>query len=88
MESKRVGRRIKAFRKLKGYTQANFAKELDVSLSFIGAVERGTKAASDELLEQIASLLTIPKEEILLLEDNGDVMEDKFGNDSPHFPDR
>ncbi|WP_164215566.1 helix-turn-helix transcriptional regulator [Virgibacillus sp. YIM 98842] len=68
METKRIGRRIKAFRKLKGYTQANFAKELDVSLSFIGAVERGTKEASEKLLNQISSLLSISKEELLLEE--------------------
>lgn len=66
MESKRIGRRIKAFRKLKGYTQANLAKELDVSLSFIGAVERGTKEASEKLLDQISSLLSVTKEELLL----------------------
>ncbi|GAB3806339.1 helix-turn-helix domain-containing protein [Virgibacillus kimchii] len=70
MDSKRIGRRIKAFRKLKGYTQANFAKKLDVSLSFIGAVERGTKEAPDELLDQIAFLLTVSKEELLLIEDH------------------
>ncbi|MFA1822963.1 helix-turn-helix domain-containing protein [Virgibacillus oceani] len=67
METKRIGRRIKAFRKLKGYTQADFAKELDASLSFIGAVERGTKAAPDELLDQISSILAISKEELLLI---------------------
>jgi transcriptional regulator with XRE-family HTH domain len=67
METKRIGRRIKAFRKLKGFTQENFAKELDASLSFIGAVERGTKEAPDELLDQISSLLAISKEELLLI---------------------
>jgi len=67
METKRIGRRIKAFRKLKGFTQENFAKELDTSLSFIGAVERGTKEAPDELLDQISSLLAISKGELLLI---------------------
>jgi transcriptional regulator with XRE-family HTH domain len=66
METKRIGRRIKAFRKLKGYTQAGFARDLEAPLSFIGAVERGTKEAPDELLNQISSLLAISKEELLL----------------------
>lgn len=68
MDKKRIGRRIKAFRKLKGYTQADFAKELDTSLSFIGAVERGTKEAPEELLKQISSLLAVSREELLLIE--------------------
>ncbi|MGQ7114296.1 helix-turn-helix domain-containing protein [Escherichia sp. TWPC-MK] len=33
MEAEKWGRRIRAFRKLKGYTQEGFAKELGVSVS-------------------------------------------------------
>ncbi|KKE77614.1 helix-turn-helix domain-containing protein [Oceanobacillus caeni] len=66
MDSKRIGRRIKAFRKLKGYTQIDFAKELNVSISQIGNVERGTKPVTDELMNQIADVLDIPKEEITM----------------------
>lgn len=66
MDSKRIGRRIKAFRKLKGYTQVNFAKELDISLSYLGAIERGTRETSDETLEHIAGILQIDKDEITL----------------------
>ena len=36
-----MGRRIRAFRKLKGYTQEGFAKALGVSVSVLGEVERG-----------------------------------------------
>ncbi|RKQ33049.1 helix-turn-helix domain-containing protein [Oceanobacillus halophilus] len=68
MDSKRLGKRVKAFRKLKGYTQIDFARELDVSISTIGNVERGTKEVTDELLSQISSVLNIPKEEIVLHE--------------------
>ncbi|WP_156290015.1 helix-turn-helix domain-containing protein [Oceanobacillus salinisoli] len=66
MDAKRLGRRIKAFRKLKGYTQIDFAKELDVSISYIGNVERGTRAVTDELLDQMAEVLDIAKEEITM----------------------
>lgn len=66
MDTKRVGRRIKAFRKLKGYTQIGFAKELGVSMAVIGNVERGAKEATDQFLDLVAAKLNIPKEEITL----------------------
>ncbi|WP_339230697.1 helix-turn-helix transcriptional regulator [Oceanobacillus sp. FSL K6-2867] len=66
MDAKRVGRRIKAFRKLKGYTQIDFAKELDVSIAQIGNIERGTKQPSDEFLELIAKKLSVAKDEITM----------------------
>ena len=65
MDHKRIGRRIKAFRKLKGYTQINFAKELDIPLSILGAVERGAEIPSNELLEIIVKKLVITKEELI-----------------------
>lgn len=72
MDPKRLGRRIKAFRKLKGYTQIEFAKELNISMAVIGKVERGTKYASDELLNEIAVALYISKEELTLETSNKD----------------
>ncbi|WP_067729647.1 helix-turn-helix domain-containing protein [Oceanobacillus damuensis] len=75
MDTKRVGKRVKAFRKLKGYTQIDFAKELDVPTALIGNIERGTKAASDDLLDQIAEKLSIPREEITL-ENSGNQSEE------------
>ena len=46
MEAEKWGRRIRAFRKLKGYTQEGFAKALGVSVSVLGEVERGKIAFS------------------------------------------
>lgn len=66
MDTKRIGRRVKAFRKLKGFTQIDFAREIDVSVAQLGNIERGTKAASDDLLDQIAKKLSIPREELTL----------------------
>ncbi|WP_163972112.1 helix-turn-helix domain-containing protein [Oceanobacillus halotolerans] len=65
MDTERIGKRIKAFRKLKGYTQIRFAKVLDVPLSVLGSVERGTEEASEALLENIAETLAISKEELM-----------------------
>ncbi|AIF42017.1 helix-turn-helix domain-containing protein [Virgibacillus sp. SK37] len=70
MDRKRLGRRIKAFRKLKGYTQIDLAEKLDIPISTIGAVERGTKQASEELIQEIAAVLAIEESEIVLKEDN------------------
>ncbi|WP_188456120.1 helix-turn-helix domain-containing protein [Virgibacillus oceani] len=72
MEPRRIGKRIKAFRKLKGYTQIAFAKKLDVSIAVLGNVERGTEVAADDLLNKIADTLSISREELTLEnEENG-----------------
>ncbi|GGK01258.1 transcriptional regulator [Lentibacillus kapialis] len=64
MDRHRLGRRIKAFRKLKGYTQAGLAKQLDMPVINLGDVERGKRQASDELLQQIADQLRVSKGEL------------------------
>lgn len=64
MEKSRIGKRIKAFRKLKGFTQIDFAKELDVSINILGSIERGTREVPEELFEQIAETLKIDLEEL------------------------
>ena len=43
MEAEKWGRRIRAFRKLKGYTQEGLANSLGVSVSILGEVERGNR---------------------------------------------
>ncbi|WP_054951033.1 helix-turn-helix domain-containing protein [Numidum massiliense] len=60
-----IGRRIRAFRRLKGYTQQQLADELGMSVAIVGAVERGTRTASQQLLAQIATVLHITVEELL-----------------------
>lgn len=70
MDTKRLGRRIKGFRKLRGYTQVEFAEELDVSMAVVGKVERGTVQASEALLETIVAKLEITKEELILESDD------------------
>lgn len=59
MEAEKWGRRIRAFRKLKGYTQEGFAESLGVSVSILGEVERGNRMPTDEFIEQVANLLQI-----------------------------
>lgn len=65
MDNKRVGRRIMAYRKLKRYTQIQLAKEIDVPVTTLRAIERGTKRISKELLAKISRTLMISADEII-----------------------
>lgn len=64
MEAEKWGRRIRAFRKLKGYTQEGFAKELLVSVSYLGEVERGNRMPTEQFIEEIAHVLGVSIEEL------------------------
>lgn len=59
MEAEKWGRRIRAYRKLKGFTQESFSKELGVSVSVLGEIERGNRLPSDDFIEKIATALKI-----------------------------
>lgn len=59
MEAEKWGRRIRAFRKLKGYTQEGLANTLGVSVSILGEVERGNRIPTEQFVEQIADKLDI-----------------------------
>ncbi|MEH7236363.1 helix-turn-helix domain-containing protein [Bacillus sp. JJ1562] len=64
MEAEKWGRRIRAFRKLKGYTQESLAKDLGVSVSLVGEVERGTRMPSKTFLQEVAEILKVPLEDL------------------------
>jgi transcriptional regulator with XRE-family HTH domain len=64
MEAEKWGRRIRAFRKLKGYTQESFAKDLGVSVSVLGEIERGNRLPSDQFVEDIANALNVSVQEL------------------------
>ncbi|HZG60947.1 MAG TPA: helix-turn-helix transcriptional regulator [Anoxybacillus sp.] len=64
MEAEKWGRRIRAFRKLKGYTQESFAKELGVSVSVLGEIERGNRLPTEQFLQMVAERLDITVEEL------------------------
>ncbi|SDQ04141.1 DNA-binding transcriptional regulator, XRE-family HTH domain [Virgibacillus subterraneus] len=64
MDKQRLGRRIKAFRKLKGYTQVELAYKLDLPIITLGSIERGKQEASEKLLDHIADTLSVTKKEL------------------------
>ncbi|MCA0170827.1 helix-turn-helix domain-containing protein [Bacillus sp. RAR_GA_16] len=68
MEAEIYGRRIRAFRKLKGYTQEQLAREIGVSVSVLGEIERGNRKPTTEFMQLVAEKLKISLEELFPLE--------------------
>ncbi|MGM0855346.1 MAG: helix-turn-helix domain-containing protein [Bacillota bacterium] len=69
METDKWGRRIRAFRKLKGYTQEGLAKELAISVSVLGEVERGSRIPKEDFLVNVAEVLNIPLQDLIPQDD-------------------
>lgn len=64
MEEAIWGRRIRAFRKLKGFTQEQLAADLGVSVSYLGDIERGSKTANEQFIMKVAEALAISLEDL------------------------
>jgi len=64
MERNLTAQRVRAFRKLKGFTQAEFAERSGISISVLGSVERGTRKPDMKILQRICSALDIDIEEL------------------------
>nr|WP_083205140.1 helix-turn-helix transcriptional regulator [Bacillus sp. FJAT-27264] len=64
MDNKRMGRRVRAFRKLKGFTQQELADSTGISLAVLGAVERGNRRLEDQILNKIADVLGVTVQEL------------------------
>ena len=72
MEAEKWGRRIRAYRKLKGFTQESFSKELGVSVSVLGEIERGNRLPSENFVEKIASALKISVDDLTPSDENNE----------------
>jgi transcriptional regulator with XRE-family HTH domain len=64
VDNMQLAQRIRAFRKLKGFTQAQLAAETGVSLAVLGAIERGNRRPEDQVLIKIAEGLGISMSEL------------------------
>lgn len=64
MENDQLAQRIRAFRKLKGYTQQELAEKLRVSVAVLGSLERGTRKPDPKLLGSIAETLGVDYAEL------------------------
>jgi transcriptional regulator with XRE-family HTH domain len=56
--------RIRAFRKLKGYTQNDLAELMGVSVGVLGQIERGSRKPDGHILRRISEVLGIDLEEL------------------------
>lgn len=61
----KIGKLIRAARKLKGYSQENFAAEAGLGRTYMGRVERGEQNISIQNLIQIAITLKIEVRELV-----------------------
>jgi transcriptional regulator with XRE-family HTH domain len=66
MENDQLARRIRAFRKLKGFTQTELAEAVGVSIAIIGSVERNARKADPLLIRRICEALGIEQDELLI----------------------
>jgi transcriptional regulator with XRE-family HTH domain len=65
MGNQQLALRIRAFRKLKGFTQTELAESVGVSIAIIGAVERGARKADPMLIRSISEVLGVEQQELL-----------------------
>ena len=65
MDYQKIGQRIQYWRMNKKMSQEDLASAVFCSLSHLGAVERGTKAPSLQLLVAIADVLGVTSNELL-----------------------
>lgn len=71
MQNNTLGRRIRGLRRLKRMTQHQLAVCLELSASQLSNIERGLKMPQPELLEKIALILDVAREELFLLPTKG-----------------
>lgn len=64
MENLQLAQRIRAFRKLKGFTQQELSAGCGISLAVLGAIERGNRRADEHTLAKIAEVLDITVREL------------------------
>lgn len=68
----KIGRKIKTLRKSAGLTQERLAEKCDISTSYLGHIERGTRRPSLETAVRIADVLSVGVDEIILADKKPD----------------
>jgi len=59
------GRKLRAYRKLKHWTQTELANLVGVSVAIIGSLERGTRSPTPELMLKLQDVLVVSETELL-----------------------
>ena len=60
-----LGKRIRQLRQMQDMTQEHLAESSNLSVSFLGSVERGAKSPTIETLEKIAAALDVTLSELM-----------------------
>jgi transcriptional regulator with XRE-family HTH domain len=55
-----LGKNLKTYRSLRGFSQAELAKKANISLTFLSDIERGNKWPYPETLANLANALDVP----------------------------
>lgn len=58
------GRRLRAYRKLKHWTQGELADRVGVSVAIIGSLERGTRTPTTDIMSKLTRLLQVTESEL------------------------
>lgn len=69
MDYSALGKRVRISRKVLGLTQEKLAEIVDVSTSFIGHIERGTRKLSVETLASICKVLGVSADFLMGLDE-------------------
>lgn len=72
----RLGKRIKQLRVMRDMTQEELAEASNVSISFLGNVERGSKNPTVETIYKIANALDVTMSELLSFDTGMQVLEE------------
>ncbi|WP_018131734.1 helix-turn-helix domain-containing protein [Effusibacillus pohliae] len=59
-----LGKRLRAYRKLKNLTQQQLADLLGISVAIVGGIERGTREPSKDVLEKVSQILGVTEHEL------------------------
>lgn len=66
MDNALIGKMIRKYRKEQGYTQQQFAEKASLSPNYLGSIERGVQPPKLETLVNIANILNVTTDELLM----------------------
>lgn len=65
MDMKAIGKRVRAARRARDMTQEQLAELANISTSFVGHIERGTRVPSLETMWRICKTMGLPMDHIM-----------------------
>lgn len=86
MDYAALGRRVRMSRRWQDMTQEQVAELLDVSVSFIGHIERGTRKLSVETLHGLCAVLCVSSDWLIGLEEE-EMQEKKYERQERYIKD-